>query len=39
MPIEPPTDLQALTAAMQAFVESKGWLAGDSPKPQTPAPT
>ena len=29
-------DLQSLTAAMHRFVESKGWYAEDSPKPQTP---
>jgi NTP pyrophosphatase (non-canonical NTP hydrolase) len=28
--------LAELTAAMLAFVESKGWLAPDSPHPQTP---
>ncbi|XWX02672.1 nucleotide pyrophosphohydrolase [Aggregatilineales bacterium SYSU G02658] len=28
--------LRELTAAMHAFVESKGWYADDSPKPQTP---
>lgn len=31
-----PNDLKALTAAMHAFVESKGWYAPDSKKPQTP---
>ncbi|MFZ4814464.1 MAG: nucleotide pyrophosphohydrolase [Phototrophicaceae bacterium] len=34
-----PTDkdsLIALTAAMHAFVESKGWYAPDSKRPQTP---
>jgi len=30
------TDLAALTAAMHAFVESKGWYRPDSPHPQTP---
>jgi NTP pyrophosphatase (non-canonical NTP hydrolase) len=29
-------DLERLTAAMHAFVESKGWYRDDSPKPQTP---
>lgn len=29
-------DIQALTDAMHDFVESKGWYAPDSPKPQTP---
>jgi NTP pyrophosphatase (non-canonical NTP hydrolase) len=29
-------DLKDLTEAMHAFVESKGWYAPDSPKPQTP---
>jgi len=29
-------DIQALTAAMHAFVASKGWYAPDSPRPQTP---
>ena len=29
-------DLKKLEAAMHAFVESKGWYAPDSPKPQTP---
>lgn len=28
--------LRELTAAMHAFVESKGWYAADSRKPQTP---
>jgi 8-oxo-dGTP diphosphatase len=28
--------LTALTAAMHAFVESKGWYASDSKRPQTP---
>ncbi|MFQ3645530.1 MAG: nucleotide pyrophosphohydrolase [Anaerolineae bacterium] len=28
--------LRDLTAAMHAFVESKGWYAEGSPKPQTP---
>ena len=28
-------DLETLTAAMHEFVESKGWLADESPKPQT----
>lgn len=28
-------DLETLTAAMYEFVESKGWLADDSPKQQT----
>ncbi len=28
-------DLETLTAAMHEFVESKGWLADDSPKQQT----
>lgn len=28
-------DLETLTAAMHDFVESKGWLADDSPKKQT----
>ena len=34
-----PTDkdsLTALTAAMHAFVESKGWYTPDSKRPQTP---
>ncbi|MCS7072647.1 MAG: nucleotide pyrophosphohydrolase [Anaerolinea sp.] len=30
------SDLNALTAAMHAFVESKGWYAPGSPHPQTP---
>jgi len=29
-------ELKTLEAAMQAFVESKGWYAPDSPRPQTP---
>lgn len=29
-------DLKALTAAMHAFVESKGWYRPESPHPQTP---
>lgn len=29
-------DLKTLTAAMHAFVESKGWYRPDSPHPQTP---
>ena len=29
-------DLETLTAAMHDFVESKGWYAEDSPKPQSP---
>lgn len=29
-------DLETLTAAMHAFVESKGWYQPDSPRPQTP---
>jgi NTP pyrophosphatase (non-canonical NTP hydrolase) len=29
-------DLETLTAAMNAFVERKGWYAADSPHPQTP---
>jgi NTP pyrophosphatase (non-canonical NTP hydrolase) len=29
-------DIKTLEQAMYAFVESKGWLAPDSPKPQTP---
>ena len=29
-------DLDTLTREMYAFVESKGWLADDSPKQQTP---
>lgn len=29
-------DLDTLTKAMHTFVESKGWYAEDSPKPQTP---
>ena len=29
-------DIQALTQAMHAFVDSKGWYAPDSPRPQTP---
>jgi NTP pyrophosphatase (non-canonical NTP hydrolase) len=29
-------DIQTLTAAMHAFVESKGWYRPDSPKQQTP---
>lgn len=29
-------DLDTLTKAMRQFVESKGWLAEDSPKQQTP---
>jgi NTP pyrophosphatase (non-canonical NTP hydrolase) len=29
------SDLKALTEAMHAFVQSKGWYAPDSPKPQT----
>lgn len=28
-------DLKTLEAAMQAFVESKGWYRPDSPRPQT----
>ncbi len=28
-------DLRELTQAMHAFVESKGWYAPDSPRPQT----
>ncbi len=28
--------IEALTAAMHAFVESKGWYAPDSKRPQTP---
>lgn len=31
-----PNDLKDLTTAMHAFVESKGWYASDSKKPQTP---
>jgi NTP pyrophosphatase (non-canonical NTP hydrolase) len=30
------SDLDALTEAMHAFVESKGWYEPDSPHPQTP---
>lgn len=29
-------DLETLTEAMHTFVESKGWYADDSPKPQSP---
>lgn len=29
-------DIESLTAAMNAFVESKGWYRPESPKPQTP---
>ncbi len=29
-------DLDTLTQAMHIFVDSKGWYAGDSPKPQSP---
>jgi NTP pyrophosphatase (non-canonical NTP hydrolase) len=29
-------DIKTLEEAMHAFVESKGWYAPDSPKPQTP---
>lgn len=29
-------DINHLTALMHTFVESKGWYAPDSPKPQTP---
>ncbi|HLU12144.1 MAG TPA: nucleotide pyrophosphohydrolase [Oceanobacillus sp.] len=29
-------DIETLTTAMHAFVESKGWYRPDSPKPQTP---
>jgi NTP pyrophosphatase (non-canonical NTP hydrolase) len=29
-------DLKALTEAMHAFVENKGWYAPESPRPQTP---
>ncbi|MBC7870269.1 MAG: nucleotide pyrophosphohydrolase [Chitinophagaceae bacterium] len=29
-------DLKTLEAAMHTFVDSKGWYAADSPKPQTP---
>ena len=29
-------DLDSLTQAMNDFVESKGWLADDTSKPQTP---
>lgn len=29
-------DIKTLEAAMHAFVESKGWYAEDSPRPQTP---
>src|SRR5690606_8641067 len=29
-------DIKTLENAMHAFVESKGWYADDSPKPQTP---
>lgn len=29
-------DIKTLEAAMHAFVESKGWYADTSPKPQTP---
>lgn len=29
-------DIKQLETAMHAFVESKGWYASDSPKPQTP---
>ncbi len=29
-------DIKTLEAAMHAFVESKGWYASDSSKPQTP---
>ncbi len=29
-------DLKTLETAMHAFVESKGWYAPDSPKPQSP---
>ena len=29
-------DLKTLEAAMHRFVESKGWYAPDSPRPQTP---
>ena len=29
-------DIQSLTTAMHAFVESKGWYSPESPKPQTP---
>ncbi len=29
-------DLAELTAEMHRFVESKGWYAADSPRPQTP---
>lgn len=30
------TDLNKLTEAMHTFVETKGWYADDSPKPQSP---
>ncbi|MEO0565930.1 MAG: hypothetical protein AAF125_27720, partial [Chloroflexota bacterium] len=37
MPTNPDKDsLVALTAAMHTFVESKGWYAEDSKRPQTP---
>ncbi len=36
MTVHLPMDLNALTAAMHAFVESKGWYQPDSPRPQTP---
>ncbi len=29
-------DIRELTAAMHAFVQSKGWYKPDSPRPQTP---
>jgi len=29
-------DVKDLTAAMHRFVESRGWYAADSPRPQTP---
>ena len=29
-------DIKALTQEMHRFVESKGWYAADSPRPQTP---
>jgi len=29
-------DIKTLTEAMHTFVDSKGWYADDSPKPQTP---
>lgn len=37
MPTNPnPDSIAALTAAMHAFVESKGWYTPDSKRPQTP---